>query len=390
MTGSVFVERKTVVYRQKRGQVPLKKNQLLIISVAVCLICALTVSGYSFVRLSGINFVSPNSPENSDFYEDFDEDFGEDEHFESMLGVSGAKSLKDFLKQWSTNNGQQLKSKKVINVLLLGLDNRDSDAISGNSDAIILASLNKETKKITLVSLFRDSYTYMDTPKGIKYAKINAAYPYGGPECLIDTIEKDFKIKIDYYFAAAFKSFERAIDMVGGINVTVLEHEARYIRNKAEYDCKDMPFGENVLLNGKQALLFARIRGSDVDGDISRTRRQRDVITALVKKCESISTSQIGELSKELAGNVVTNCPATDLIRLATQGLVKKWYSYEIVQMAVPEEKDRMAYTGDAWIWVVDYPAAAQKLQLALYGKTNIELSEKRMTAMEVVKKYKG
>ena len=76
------------------------------------------------------------------------------------------------------------QKQKVINVLLLGLDNRDSDAISGNSDAIILASLNKETKKITLVSLLRDSYTYMDTPKGIKYAKINAAYPTAAPNAL--------------------------------------------------------------------------------------------------------------------------------------------------------------------------------------------------------------
>ena len=72
------MERKTVVYRQKRGQVPLKKKQIFLVSVAVCLICALTVSGYSFVRLSGINFVDPNSPGNTDFYDDFDEDFGED------------------------------------------------------------------------------------------------------------------------------------------------------------------------------------------------------------------------------------------------------------------------------------------------------------------------
>lgn len=385
----MFVERKTVVYRQKRGQVPLKKKQIFLVSVAVCIICALTVSGYSFVRLSGINFVDPNSPGNTDFYDDFDEDFGEVEHFESMLGVSGARSLKEFLKKWSTNGGQHLRSKKVLNILLLGLDNRDGDAISGNSDAIILVSLNKETKKITLVSLFRDSYTYINTPNGERYAKINAAYPYGGPECLIETIENDYKIDIDYYFAVAFKSFERVIDMIGGINVTVKEHEAKYIRNKAEYNCKDMPYGENVLLNGKQALLFARIRGSDADGDISRTRRQRDVIAALIKKSSQVSTSQITDLVKELANNVVTNCPATEIIRLATQGIVKKWYSYEIVDMAVPEEKDRMAYNGDAWIWVVDYPAAAQKLQLALYGKTNIELTENRVTAMDVVKKYK-
>ena len=79
--------------------------------MAVCLICALTVSGYS-LSVCRYKLCIAQFPENSDFYEDFDEDFGEDEHFESMLGVSGAKSLKDFLKQWSTNNGQQLKSKR--------------------------------------------------------------------------------------------------------------------------------------------------------------------------------------------------------------------------------------------------------------------------------------
>ena len=131
-----------------------------------------------------------------------------------------------------------------------------------------------------------------------------------------------------------------------------------------------MPFGENVLLNGKQALLFARIRGSDVDGDISRTRRQRDVITALVKKCESISTSQIGELAQELAGNVVTNCPAD--ISACHSGLVK-WYSYEIVRWQCRRRTEWHTQTmRGSGLWTIRQPPELQRPP----GKTNIELSK--------------
>ena len=104
--------------------------------------------------------------------------FMEDENvsYKSMYDITDADSLKDLLKSWATNNGEKLSSKNVINVLLIG---EDDDNGSHRSDTMILVSLNKKTKKITLTSFLRDSYTYMDINGSERFDKINHSYGWG-------------------------------------------------------------------------------------------------------------------------------------------------------------------------------------------------------------------
>ena len=165
-----------------------------------------------------------------------------------------------------------MHSKNVLNVLLCGVDTNDGTASSGRADSIILVSVNKKTKEIVLSSFFRDSYIYMDIPKKDgttegRYEKLNAAYVFGGPATLIDTIEKNFKVEIDQYIAVDFSSFTKLIDALGGVTVDVEQREAMFIRRTSSH--KNFPYGNDVKLNGKQALVYSRIRKLDSDVNLS-------------------------------------------------------------------------------------------------------------------------
>ena len=301
-------------------------------------------------------------------------------HIEQLEELRDFNDLSSVLKGWAENTTENslMRDKNVINVLLVGLD-----AYESNSDTIILASLNKETKKIYLTSVFRDCYTYIKTASGGKYAKINACYANGGTDKLIETIENNFKIRIDYYVSVNFNSFSAIVDALGGIRLDVKPYEAAAVRAEINGDC---PSGEGVILNGEQALGFCRIRHCDADADVSRTRRQRQFINALIDEAKGITISQISPLLNSVLKYVKTDCSVGKIISLGTQAVTEKWYNYEIVSAAVPSEEHRLDYRGYSWVWIVDYPAAAKALQETIYGKTNIELNDDRISAIDIMR----
>jgi LCP family protein required for cell wall assembly len=277
-----------------------------------------------------------------------------------------------------------MSSENVINVLLIGVDSEDGLASGGNSDAIMLASLNRVTKKITLVSVMRDSFVYMDIDGQKRFFKINAAYNWGGPATLVKIVEDNYKIAIRNYVCVDFSTFPKIIDTLGGINLDVQAYEARCVKDFFGFT---IPSGENALLNGHSALAFSRIRKCDADGDISRTRRQRSVITAIITKARDASNTQLSEVLDNIFPHLRTNYRKSEIFTLGSQALLYKWADYEIEQITSPAEKNRAPTNINTYfVWVVDYPLEAQELQIALYGKTNIVLDNERISALEMLK----
>ena len=106
----------------------------------------------------------------------------------------GSSDFKQALKDWATTgNDKHMSSKNVINVLLIGADSRKGKN-EGNTDVMMLISVNRKTKELKLVSFLRDSYLYVEGDSSSHCTKLNAAYSMGGPECLIKTIENNYKI----------------------------------------------------------------------------------------------------------------------------------------------------------------------------------------------------
>ena len=358
----------------------LPKKKKIIVGIIAVILCVAIILGSITLAFVVKKFTIMG--DDADYSEDIIYD---EEQFEEISGEVGAAGFNEALKAWATvGNDNIMSSKNVINVLLIGADSRYGTN-SGNTDAMILASLNRKTKQIKLVSFFRDSYLYIENNGNGYFNKLNAAYSVGGARCLLKTIENNYKIDIDNFVMVNFESFKAIIDAMGGVSVDVQKYEADYIykRNKIE-----MPVGKGVTLSGKQALIFCRIRGCDADADVSRTRRQRQVINAIMDRVKTASLTDLNKYIDTILPYIYTGYGKTEIITLGMKAITGGWAKYERsqLQMPFPEARDS-GYAGSSWIWVVDYQLAAHQLQTELYGSSNIVLEDGRRTLIDV---YRG
>lgn len=331
-----------------------------------------TVYGFVNATLDKVQAEDGGTPS-----DDIVEQVYDEEDYNLYSAVGSASSLNDYVYQWY-NTGEKMSSKNVINVLLIGLDEKKGLKKGGRSDTMMLVSLNRKTEQITMVSFFRDSWVYFMAPNGKEYySKMNGSYFYGGADCTVETIEKIFKLEIDHYVTVDFSSFEHLVDAVGGVRVDVQAYEARNMKREWNLDC---PVGENVLLNGQQALFFARQRYSDADGDVSRTRRQRQVITAFIDSCKGASISQLTDALNKVFKFVRTDLKKNEILSYATRALAGGWLSYEIKNLSIsdPSVFQTPTIKGTSLV-VMDYPVVAKMVQEAVYGTTNIVLDENRV-----------
>lgn len=234
-----------------------------------------------------------------------------------------------------------LSADYVTSVLLIGTDGRSLDD-RGRSDTMILLSINKETDEITLTSFMRDSY--VDIPN-YGWEKLNAAYSYGGAELLMDTIEKNFSVRIDNYISVNFNSFASIIDAVGGIEIEVSDDEAQEINtilmaevNELMGDAVDSDLlsgGGKLHLSGKQALSYARIRYIG-NADFERTERQRNVLTQVASKLKTLNPSMISKIAKNAVPQVTTNMTTEELYLLSLR--LPFVVRYDIEQIRIPAD----------------------------------------------------
>lgn len=185
-----------------------------------------------------------------------------------------------------------------INVLLLGSDSRGED--QGRSDSIMVAHYNKNSKEPKLVSIMRD--TYVNIP-GVGYNKMNAAYAYGGPELVRQTLKETFNMDIEYYAIVNFATFPKIVDTLLPKGVEIdgekeLEVEGTVIQQGLQK------------MDGHQALQYARFR-KDADSDFGRVRRQQQVMNAIISQGTSFGNFyRIPEAMGKVQGYLTTNVPA--------------------------------------------------------------------------------
>lgn len=217
-------------------------------------------------------------------------------------------------------------TKDVTNLLLLGIDARTMKE-RGRSDSMIIVSINKKNKTIKLSSLLRD--TAVTIPGRDKngdgqddYAKLNAAYAYGGFNLLSKTIEQNFRLKIDKYVGVNFVVFPIAVDAMGGIDIYMTAKEASKVCAPGQ-KLEDWERGFKKIgteskvyhLNGYQALQYSRIR--HIDSDFNRTGRQRKVIEQLIVKAKTMSFGTLNTILNQVLPQVATNMSGDELMGYA-------------------------------------------------------------------------
>ncbi len=255
----------------------------------------------------------------------------------------------------------------VLNVLLVGADVRRLNAESvANADTIMMASFNFDKKTVTLVSFLRDSYIEVHGLKGsVGMNKLNSAYANGGMGWLINTLNYrgNYNLDIQYYVGVGFRNFEKMIDAVGGVDVTLTADECYYIN----WRCADIgkhestavkdtapqllaEQGKAVLdiadgvhhLNGLQTLWYSRDRTTGEDeastgSDFTRTGRQQEVLQLVYDKMRTeLTLPQLLSLIQFTMDNTFTNLPFREMARI---GLFLLKNDVVIGRMTVPTEK---------------------------------------------------
>lgn len=195
----------------------------------------------------------------------------------------------------------------TVNILLIGQDRRGSTGRS-LSDAMILCTLNRKTGVLTMTSFLRDSYVRIP---GHGNNKLNAAYPLGGMALLDATLEENFGVTVDGNVEVDFSQFQRIIDLLGGVEISLTEAEVRHLAHEYGFVLQE---GVNRL-TGEQALGYARIR--KLGTDFGRTERQRKVLTALIDQFRHAGLGKLYKASRELLGLITTDMSNGQILRLA-------------------------------------------------------------------------
>ena len=303
----------------------MSKGKIIFISLAaIFIVLAVSVTGYAYNILGNVNYLPDSHKENE---------------------YISSKEL--------------MKSDSVYNILLLGTDERESQA-NYRSDTMMLVSIDKKNKTLKLTSFLRDSWLYI--PGKDVSAKLNAACVYGGAQMVIDTIEYHYRVKIDKYVMINFSVFKKVVDGLGGVTLDISEAEAATIAKEGSFKVK--PGVQEA--NGKLALWYARIR--HLDSDFKRTSRQRKVIQAIVDKAKKTSPTVLLDTLNSVLPEIQTDLSKSDMTSLAFNAFLK-YMRYDIEEMEVPSSGtwSNAKISGQA-VLKVDIEKNRELLKAFIYG----------------------
>ena len=209
------------------------------------------------------------------------------------------------------------------NILLIGIDARDINNPDGSrGDAIIIASIEEETGKISLTSIYRD--TYLKLGGNDFYDKITHSFSYGGAKAMIKTINEAMDLNISKYVMFNFKAVSDVVDALGGLELNIEDYEInelnKYANETANIIGAKMP--RDISKPGKQKLVgpqvvsYGRIR-KGVGDDFKRADRMRIVIAELLKRVRTLSLKEMDGLVNLAVPQIQTNLSTNDVLALA-------------------------------------------------------------------------
>ncbi|MDO5136330.1 MAG: LCP family protein [Eubacteriales bacterium] len=215
---------------------------------------------------------------------------------------------------------------------LFGIDHRSKNASLGtdNSDTIIIASVNNDTKDVRLVSVYRDTLLNIG---GGTYAKANAAYAYGGAEQAISMLNTNLDLNITDYATVDFNALTAAVDAVGGLEIPLSYAEIVHLNSYCEetsvetgkeYTPLELPeprpedieaIVDIYHLNGVQSTSYCRIRYT-ASLDMGRTERQRRVLQMLMDKGKKAGLTTLFRIMDEVFPLVTTSLTKTEILTM--------------------------------------------------------------------------
>lgn len=326
---------------------------VLIILISIILVIAIFVTKFINDKLSKINF------------QELDEE---------NLGIN--ENLYDELEGITKE-----EYKEVINILLLGSDSKDmSNQYAGNSDAIMIISINPNYKTIKLISIPRDTAANIE---GFEHRyKINAAFREGREQLAIKTINENFGLNLREYVTINISEMYGIINELGGVELEITKEEMNWINQYVDmfYEFSGNPVKKvtkygKVTLTGEQAAAHVKERMAgfsnemEEHGDYGRTRRQRDVLVSMLNKIMSKDPAEISRIIDLVLLQITTNIDLAKYMPLIPEFIANKnAYLSNIVSVMIPKvEYSKEILERGAYIYVTDIEKAKRDFIKYMY-----------------------
>lgn len=288
----------------------------------------------------------------------------------------------DLQEQDIVTNDQAPQMTGYTTYALFGLDHRSKNEKlnTENSDTIIIASINNDTKAVKLVSVYRDTLLNV---KDDTYSKANAAYALGGPAQAVNMLNTNLDLNITDYVSIDFDALVTVIDCLGGLDIPLsyaeIVHMNNYCVETAEetgksYTPVELPepkpedqeaIGGTYHLNGVQATSYCRIRYT-ASLDMGRTERQRRVIQMIVDKAKKAGLSTIFDIMDQVFPMVKTSVSKTEILKL-----IPAMIGYCIDETTGFPQDYKFATVKGSVIVPTTLDSNVLKLHQFLYGNTN-------------------
>ena len=242
----------------------------------------------------------------------------------------------------------------------MGTDSRDVTLDRGRSDTMIVVSYNSKTGSVKLTSLLRDSLVPIE---GVGWNRINTAYFFGGVGLAINTVNQLYNLDIQQFMVIDLNGVVDFIDYIGGVELTFTQEEAEYYTEV---------YGRPIEAGTQQCssnMALRHMRNRTIGSDFERTRRQRDVVIAVVNKIlNEKSTTEIYDIVDYMFSLIKTNISAKDLLSYATSVLGNA-SKLSIDNQNVPYS-DAYQYARYNGMSIISYDIAkaASRIQKFIYG----------------------
>lgn len=302
-----------------------------------------------------------------------EETLASDERQGVVLDEEQLNSLHE--KMSNLNTVETKEDENVYNLLLVGVDRRDK-SWNGNSDSMMLVSINHKAKRVSVVSLMRD--TYVDIA-GVGYAKLNAAYAYGGGPLLTSTITDTYKVDVSRYAAVDFENMIEIVDALGGVDLEMTDAEVNVANGYMLDMCNTLgmngydyilPGGGVYHCNGVQAVAYARNRYVG-NSDYARTERQRYVISQMIAEVKRMDVAQLTQFVRDVLPLVTHNVEEGEIWDMVTKA--PEILQYDFVQDRIPyDNMYDVIYVNGQDMLVPDWGSTIEKLHETIYGDGSI------------------
>ncbi len=353
-----------------------------IMGISLCIILAIVVAGGVLIYtighelISSTNFVADEDVKTvqvEELPEEAKETVSAEEKKGRVLDESELNEIHQQMNQLS--DVDTVEDEDVYNLLLVGVDRRDK-TWNGNSDSMMLVSINHTAKRVSVVSLMRD--TYVDIP-GYGYNKLNAAYALGGGPLLTETITDTYKVDVSRYAAVDFENMIQIIDALGGIDLEMTDAEVEVANGYMLDMCNTLglngydyvlPGGGVYHCNGVQAVAYARNRYVG-NSDYARTERQRYVISQIIEEVKRMDVAQLTQFVKDVLPLVTHNVEETEIWDLVTKA--PEILQYKFVQDRIPyDNMYDVIYVDSQDMLVPQWETTIEKLHNTIYGDGSI------------------